>query len=394
MAKSFSWKDYMRSFMTDLSEGFQAGSAVADTVLRAVRQSELLKMQKRDQALQEAQFQMQNPGFYLGPQEAQKTGEKVDGQDVFEARATPFKANDQSVQKLADGAYYSPELKKDIDKELMRNKIEEQLAVADALRPSRMKDIEAEMKMKRKYDSQITPAGLELVFDEQGRRVARDVPMAGSSDSIRKLNEDAQAKLREIEQDKTLRAEEREFKKMEAMKELDKLNQIEVEGVKQKGRETLADRTAQQKTEKPLTEAQGAYRVYGKRADDAVKVLDKLESQPLPPYSRLGSFMESWRPNEFNSEDRQQYRQAEDNFISAVLRKESGATISEEERESAKRQYIPQPGDKASVVKQKQENRRRVRDEFLSLGKVDEVEPLQSKEGFKTKSGNVLTPVK
>lgn len=45
--------------------------------------------------------------------------------------------------------------------------------------------------------------------------------------------------------------------------------------------------------------------------------------------------------------------QAERSFINAVLRKESGAAIGENEFESARRQYIPQPGDGPEVLKQK-----------------------------------------
>ena len=49
----------------------------------------------------------------------------------------------------------------------------------------------------------------------------------------------------------------------------------------------------------------------------------------------------------------QQYINAADNFIAAVLRKESGAAITEQERRDYWPQYIPVPGDKPEVIRQK-----------------------------------------
>jgi hypothetical protein len=52
-----------------------------------------------------------------------------------------------------------------------------------------------------------------------------------------------------------------------------------------------------------------------------------------------------------------QWFQAERNFINAVLRKESGAVISDSEFDNARRQYIPQPGDDPQTKEQKRRNR-------------------------------------
>lgn len=49
----------------------------------------------------------------------------------------------------------------------------------------------------------------------------------------------------------------------------------------------------------------------------------------------------------------QKFFRAEQDFISAVLRKESGAAISSSEYEGARKQYIPQPGDGPAVLEQK-----------------------------------------
>lgn len=54
----------------------------------------------------------------------------------------------------------------------------------------------------------------------------------------------------------------------------------------------------------------------------------------------------------------QQAEQAQRDFINAILRRESGAVISESEFASARKQYFPQPGDSEEVLRQKAANRK------------------------------------
>jgi len=58
--------------------------------------------------------------------------------------------------------------------------------------------------------------------------------------------------------------------------------------------------------------------------------------------------------------NQQMFFQAERNFINAVLRRESGAVISDPEFANARKQYIPQPGDSGPVLEQKRRNRETV----------------------------------
>ncbi len=62
-------------------------------------------------------------------------------------------------------------------------------------------------------------------------------------------------------------------------------------------------------------------------------------------------------PAEFQDEKFKQFIQGQENFISAVLRKESGAAISDEEYAREARKYFPQPKDGADVIAQKQRSR-------------------------------------
>jgi hypothetical protein len=57
------------------------------------------------------------------------------------------------------------------------------------------------------------------------------------------------------------------------------------------------------------------------------------------------------------SESQQMYQQAKTNFITAVLRKESGAVIGDNEFNTEDKKYFPQAGDTAGVIKQKQKAR-------------------------------------
>lgn len=62
--------------------------------------------------------------------------------------------------------------------------------------------------------------------------------------------------------------------------------------------------------------------------------------------------------NYFESEGRQQYRQAQENWVTANLRAESGAVIGVDEMQKEIEKYFPQVNDKPAVIQQKAEARR------------------------------------
>lgn len=61
--------------------------------------------------------------------------------------------------------------------------------------------------------------------------------------------------------------------------------------------------------------------------------------------------------NYLQSPEYQQFDQAKRDFINAVLRRESGASISPQEFDNASRQYFPVPGDSPQVIAQKRQAR-------------------------------------
>ena len=70
-------------------------------------------------------------------------------------------------------------------------------------------------------------------------------------------------------------------------------------------------------------------------------------------YKPGGLFELGFTPERLQSEDRKVYKAAKNNWIAAVLRKQSGAVISDKDYSDADLQYFPQPGDSKKVLKNK-----------------------------------------
>lgn len=111
------------------------------------------------------------------------------------------------------------------------------------------------------------------------------------------------------------------------------------------------------KEEKAATEDQSKAALYSRRMTEAEAVISKLE--------HIGtSVLEAGRAkvpligNFTSSAEHQMLDQAKRNFINAVLRRESGASISPAEFENADRQYFPKLGNDPPVLAQKEQNRR------------------------------------
>lgn len=104
---------------------------------------------------------------------------------------------------------------------------------------------------------------------------------------------------------------------------------------------------------KPSTATEIQNAGYYDRTVSANQTIDNLGAK----FTGLLSYFGQWEPNFMKSSDRQQLEQAERNFVNAVLRRESGAAISQSEFDSAAKQYFPQPGDSPEVLAQKSQNR-------------------------------------
>jgi hypothetical protein len=123
-----------------------------------------------------------------------------------------------------------------------------------------------------------------------------------------------------------------------------------------------------------LTESQGNATAFGMRAKESNALLNQLEQTGtkntglirsavgatlgMTPF--IGEKLEQNANTALNftaSPQQQATDQARRNFVTAVLRKESGAAISPSEFENEAKKYFPQPNDDASVIRQKQHAR-------------------------------------
>lgn len=107
-----------------------------------------------------------------------------------------------------------------------------------------------------------------------------------------------------------------------------------------------------------------AYLIRTQASDEIAK---SFESQ----LASLGPQLGVQLPNLLRGEAGQRYRQSQDEFINASLRRESGAAIQPSEYDRFAKIYFVQPGDTAATIAQKQAARERV------------------VRGFKTATGNL-----
>jgi hypothetical protein len=111
-----------------------------------------------------------------------------------------------------------------------------------------------------------------------------------------------------------------------------------------------------------LSETQGNAKAFGLRAQDANATLESMISgpnayDPTGIGARKDALTAGGTFNNLASDAGQKYQNVAKAFIAPILRKESGAAISESEWASAKQLYIPIPGDSATVLEQKARNR-------------------------------------
>ncbi len=127
-----------------------------------------------------------------------------------------------------------------------------------------------------------------------------------------------------------------------------------------------------------LNESQNKALGFGRRMNVSGEILSSLENK-IAEKGILGSIEQAIDErqvgttlfNRFVGKDFQKFDQARRDFITAKLRRESGAAIAESEFKDAEKQYFPVPGDSTEVVEQKRKNRELVtRDLFAEAGVV------------------------
>lgn len=126
-----------------------------------------------------------------------------------------------------------------------------------------------------------------------------------------------------------------------------------------RGQDLTNARAIEANANKPLTETQSNALLFGTRMHQADKILGELAADgtttPMPGANAgwgVGRTVTA-----LSSSAQQRLQQAQTDFMTAILRKESGAAIGRSEFDTARLQYFPQIGDSQEVIAQKARNR-------------------------------------
>tara|TARA_R100001086_G_C11848201_1_gene260861 strand:- start:14111 stop:15013 length:903 start_codon:yes stop_codon:yes gene_type:complete len=173
-------------------------------------------------------------------------------------------------------------------------------------------------------------------YDSVVPEVVKYDPQAGLNLQNQRLERDAMAQKAQALQEKEKYTRDRNQR-------LDDLKEKEVNAKLQ----------ANNSTNKKITSDQYKVGGFAKRAMMAEADLGKL-----PEEIGTSGFSDtlqgsSFFPEALKSSERKRFEQSQRNFISAVLRRESGAAISKDEYEAESLKYFPQPGDTTEDLAQK-----------------------------------------
>jgi hypothetical protein len=106
-----------------------------------------------------------------------------------------------------------------------------------------------------------------------------------------------------------------------------------------------------------MNDAQATSANYADRMVTANRVMGALDADATTWAQKVRERAGNFIGYNINSPEYQRLRQAQENFLIGILRKESGAAVSQAEWDRYAKFYFPMPGDDATTVKQKQETR-------------------------------------
>lgn len=102
--------------------------------------------------------------------------------------------------------------------------------------------------------------------------------------------------------------------------------------------------------------------VYATRAEGALADLEPVANELASLAPRLFEYVPLGQGRQFQSPEYQRANVAAMEFLAAILRKDTGAAITQQEIEIYGQTYLPQPGDSPQVLEQKARARRRAID--------------------------------
>lgn len=110
---------------------------------------------------------------------------------------------------------------------------------------------------------------------------------------------------------------------------------------------------------KPLTEGQSKDAVYATRAEGSLPTIDQYGDALTDPVERAKEYDPTGIARGTQSKEFQMAKQAGDEFLQAILRKDTGAAITKDEMDSYGSVYLPKPGDSPELLSQKRVARSR-----------------------------------
>lgn len=174
-----------------------------------------------------------------------------------------------------------------------------------------------------------------------------------------------QAKMLEAKGRQEEAAQERLFKQ-----------QKELELMRQQGADRRAkmagSKAAKAKAEKPPTEGERSAALFARVMEAEVPALELLENDPKFLGASMNTMTEKFAPesiaNVMRTPEYRQYVIAGKRFLAGVLRKETGAAVTDQEFNFYGPMYLAQPGDDIDTIKQKAQRRREYVNSVYAMG--------------------------
>lgn len=182
--------------------------------------------------------------------------------------------------------------------------------------------------------AQITEPALQAPQEFQGPDLSMYTPQKQAE--IRSRLTEQQLKTKQLEELNKPFEQTREFQKLQA-----------TAGLRAQGKTPKAVK------EPNLAQNQFAAGGFAVRAEQAVNDLAKLPENIGTTTSAQFQGMFPGAAESLKAPEQKLFEQTQRNFISAVLRKESGAAISDNEYDNERKKYFPLPGDTPEVLQQK-----------------------------------------
>lgn len=110
---------------------------------------------------------------------------------------------------------------------------------------------------------------------------------------------------------------------------------------------------------RPFTEAQSKDNVYATRAKGALEVLNPIADALVSRGEQIAESVPLGFGREFQTQAFQVAKQAGDEFLQAILRKDTGAAITAQEQALYGETFLPRPGDGPAVLEAKKAARQR-----------------------------------